>query len=285
MIPERTTFTRAIILDRLRRTIAENRPVIGAGSSVGIVAKSAAIAGADLIIVYSTGRSRIWGLPTTVIGHSNPLTLRMYKEIANVVDDTPIIGGAEAVDPTYRRLFQLVDDFEGVGFDGLINFPTVGDRPDFSRRRAHVDQGFDREIEMVRISRNKNYFTMAYVWNPEQSRGMAAAGVDVVVPHVGWTVGGATGAGDAAMSLDEGCENTQKMIDAARAENREAICLAHGGPFARPEDTRVLYERTDAQGFVGASSIERIPIETGVTAAVRGFKDQELRRVVVKATK
>ncbi len=139
------------------------------------------------------------------------------------------------------------------------NFPTVGDRPDFSRRRAHVDQGFDREIEMVRISRDKNYFTMAYVWNPEQSRGMAAAGVDVVVPHVGWTVGGAAGAGEAAMSLDEGCENTQKMIDAARAENREAICLAHGGPFATPEDTRVLYERTDAQGFVArpASSAYR----------------------------
>jgi predicted TIM-barrel enzyme len=247
---------------------------------VGIVAKSAASAGADLIIVYSTGRSRIWGLPTTVIGHSNPLTIDMYKEIANVVDDTPIIGGVEAVDPTYRRLSQLVQEFAGAGFDGLINFPTVGDKPDYSRRRSHVGQGFDREIEMVRLSRDKNYFTMAYVWNPEQARGMAEAGVDVVVPHVGWTVGGAAGAGEAAMSLDEGCENTQKMIDAARAENREVICLAHGGPFASPGDTRVLYERTDAQGFVGASSIERIPIEMGVSSVVREFKSHALRQTL-----
>jgi predicted TIM-barrel enzyme len=106
---------------------------------------------------------------------------------------------------------------------------------------------------------------------------MAAAGVDINVPHVGWTVGGLSGAGDSAMSLDRGCEEVQKMIDATWAENRDVICLAHGGPLATPEDTQVLYERTDAQGFVGASSLERIPIEQGIMNAARGFKSQTLR--------
>ena len=277
MIPERTVFTRGGILQRLRKNIAEGRPILGAGSSVGIVAKSAEAGGADLIIVYSTGRSRIWGLPTTMIGHSNPLTLDMFQEIANVVDDTPIIGGAEAVDPTYRRLPRLIKDFRDTGFDGLINFPTVGNRRDFSKTRSHVGQGFDRELEMVRLAREQDYFTMAYVWDPEQAREMAAAGVDVNVAHVGWTVGGLSGAGDAAMSLQEGCERSQEMFDATWKENREVICLAHGGPLATPEDTRVLYEQTDAQGFVGASSLERIPIEMGIMAAAKGFKAQTLR--------
>ena len=277
MIPERTVFTRESILTRLRKNIAAGRPILGAGSSVGIVAKSAEAGGADLIIVYSTGRSRIWGLPTTMIGHSNPLTLDMFDEIANVVDDTPIIGGAEAVDPTYRRLPKLVKAFRDTGFDGLINFPTVGNRPDFSSSRAHVGQGFDRELEMVSLARQQEYLTMAYVWNPEQARQMAAAGVDIMVPHVGWTIGGLAGAGESAMSLQQGCEATQKMIDATWAENREVICLSHGGPLATPEDTKVLYEQTDAQGFVGASSLERIPIEQGIMNAARGFKAQTLR--------
>jgi predicted TIM-barrel enzyme len=270
-------FTRTSILQRLRKSIAEGRPILGAGSSVGIVAKSAEAGGADLIIVYSTGRSRIWGLPTTMIGHSNPLTIDMFPEISNVVDDTPIIGGAEAVDPTYRRLPRLIKDFRDAGFDGLINFPTVGNRPDFSISRTHVGQGFDREVEMVKLAREQDYLTMTYVWNPEQARMMAAAGVDIQVPHVGWTVGGLSGAGDSAMSLEVGCENVQKMIDATWAENPDVICLAHGGPLATPDDTRVLYETTDAQGFVGASSLERIPIEMGIMNAAKGFKAQTLR--------
>jgi len=276
-IPDRTVFTRKSILTRLRKNIAEGRPILGAGSSVGIVAKSAEAGGADLIIVYSTGRSRIMGLPTTQIGHSNPITLSMFNEISNVVDDTPIIGGAEAVDPTYRRLPLLIKDFRDAGFDGLINFPTVGNRADFSTSRAHVGQGFDRELEMVRLAREQDYLTMAYVWNPEQAREMAAAGVDINVAHVGWTVGGLSGAGESAMSLQEGCERSQAMIEATWKENKEVICLAHGGPLAAPDDTRVLYEQTDAQGFVGASSLERIPIEAGVMAAAKGFKDQTLR--------
>jgi predicted TIM-barrel enzyme len=276
-VGERTKFTRESILKRLRAVIKSGKPILGAGSSVGIVAKAAAVGGADLIIVYSTGRSRIRGLPTTPIGHSNPATMDMYDEISNVVDDTPIIGGAEATDPVYRRLSRLIKAFRDTGFDGLINFPTVGDKFEESKRRAHVGQGFQQEVEMVRLAREADYFTMAYVWNAEQARAMAAAGVDINVPHVGWTVGGLSGAGELAMSIERGCEETQKMIRATWDENKQVICLSHGGPFASPEDTRALYEQTDAQGFVGASSIERIPIERGVIAAAKAFKDGKLR--------
>ena len=278
MIPERTRFTRTSILERLRGTLAARKPIIGAGSSVGIVAKSAAAAGADLIIVYSTGRSRIMGLPTTPIGHSNPLTMAMYDEIENVVDDTPIIGGAEAVDPTFRRVSKLVTRFRDTGFNGIINFPSMGEHLEQAQNRAHVGQGYDKEVEMVAFARQNDYLTMAYAWNTEQARSMAATGVDILVPHVGWTGGGLVGAASSVVSLEVGCARTQEMIDVGRAENPEVIFLAHGGPFADPEDTRMLYEQTDAQGFVGASSVERIPIERGVMAAIQGFKDFTLRR-------
>lgn len=274
---DKVSFTRAQVLERLRKTIAEARPILGAGCSTGLVAKCAEIGGADLIIAYSTGRSRHLGLPTTQIGHSNPITLSMYDELSNVVDNTPIIGGIEAVDLTYRRLPKLLKAFREAGFDGLINFPTVGNNAEFIRTRTHVGQGFDREVEMIRLAREQDYFTMAYVWNIEQARQMAAVGVDVQVPHAGWTIGGMTGAGKAALGLEAGAEAVQKMIDVTKRENPECICLAHGGPFAGPEDTVYLYEHTDALGFVGASSIERIPIEKAVTDVVVAFKAQHPR--------
>ena len=274
-VPERS-FTRESILARLQATIAEGRPIVGAGSSVGIVARAAEAGGADLIIVYSTGKTRIWGLPTTPLLHSNPVTLSMYEEIDNVIDDTPIIGGAHAGDPTYRRLPRLVKAFRDIGFDGIINFPSSGADPERARMREHVGQGLEHEAEMIRIAREQDYFTLAYSYTPEQAQLNAAAGVDVQVAHTGWTAGGDLGRQDAP-SVEQSSEMVQRFIDITRKENPECICLAHGGSIATPEETIYLYENTDAQGFVGASSIERIPIERAVRQTVEDFKNKHLR--------
>ena len=267
------TFTRTEVLERLRKTIASGSPIIGCGASSGIIAKSAEVGGADLLIVYSTGRSRMMGLPTTSIGHANLVTLDMFDEVANVVNDTPIIGGAEGVDPTFMSLKRLINAFRDKGFCGLINFPTIGLMPERGKMREDAGLGFPREVEMVKLAREMDFFTMAYVFDPDQSRAMSAAGVDVLVPHVGWTVGGMVGRSrETAPSFDRAAEAVQTMIDACHAENPDVICLAHGGPYAAPEDTVRLYEDTGAVGFVGASSIERIPVERAVRDAVASFK-------------
>jgi predicted TIM-barrel enzyme len=274
-IPSRS-FTRATIVERLRKTISEGKPILAAGCSAGIIARAAEEGGADLIVCYSTGMTRIQGLPTTPIGHANKITLSMYEEIENVVDNTPIIGGAHAGDPTYRRLHKLVDAFQNTGFDGIINFPTAGSNPHVAAQREHIGQGFQREAAMIRMARERDFFTMAYSYTEEQARVLAAAGVDVQVPHIGWTIGGDIGR-STAPSLNETIDFVQRYIEITRQENPDCIVLAHGGSLAEPEDTRVLYEQTDCQGFVGASSIERIPVERAVRNAVVAFKDFKLR--------
>jgi predicted TIM-barrel enzyme len=273
-VGERDTHTRESIVSHLRETIAKGVPIIGAGSSVGIVAKFAERGGADLIICYSTGKSRIMGLPTTPLGDSNRATLEMYDEIANVVDHTPIISGIQAGDPTSRRLAALVDKFRDKGFDGLINFPSIGPRPDYAAAREHVGQGLNQEYEMVRYARENEFFTMGYAYNVPQGKGLAAAGVDVLVPHAGWTTGGVQGADTAkgARSLEAAAEHVQTIIDAAKTEIPDIICLCHGGSIAEAEDTKYLYEHTDSVGFVGASSIERIPIERAIEQTLRELK-------------
>jgi predicted TIM-barrel enzyme len=49
--------------------------------------------------------------------------------------------------------------------------------------------------------------------------------------------------------------------------------LAHGGPIAEPADADFIMKSTKVcHGFYGASSMERLPVETALTEQVRRFK-------------
>ncbi len=272
-------FPREEILSRLKKVTEEGKPIIAAGSSAGIIAKCAELGGADLIMVYSSGRSRIQGFKTTIVENSNAVTLEMFEEINNVVQDTPIIGGIDTTDPPAKNLAELVKTFIDTGFSGIINFPTYGffDDEAWRREREANGIGFSREIDLIRTAREMEVFTMAYVFFPADARAMAEAGVNCMVPHTGGTSGGLVGFDSLAAPLEEAVASVQTMIDATKQVNPDIICLAHGGRIATPEDTGYLYEHTEAVGFVGASSIERIPVEKAVTEVVRQFKNFQLK--------
>jgi predicted TIM-barrel enzyme len=274
-------FTRDEIIARLRETMRRGRPIVAAGSSAGIIAKCAELGGADLIMVYSSGRARIKGLQTSLVENSNATTLEMYDEIQNVVQNTPIIGGIDATEPPVGQdLGRLVDRFLEKGFSGIINFPTYGFFEDENWRSEREEKGigFSREIELIRLAHGMDIFTMAYVFFPADARAMAEAGVDCVVPHAGGTAGGLVGFDSLAAPLAEAAAGIQKMIEAAREVRPEIITLAHGGAISTPEDTRYIYKHTDAVGFVGASSIERIPVEKAVAGVVQQFKSIPMRK-------
>jgi len=218
------------------------------------------------------------GLPTTRLGDSNTITLGMADEILNVVKNTPVIGGIEATDPTTMDLDLLVDRFIQAGYSGLINFPTVGMYTSYREKREAVGLGFAREVEMVKIARNKEIFTMAYVFNPEDTKEMVEAGINCICPHVGPTKGGLVGYDKVVYTLDEAVKAIQKMSDVAKSINPDVIVLSHGGPIETPEETKYIYEKLDdVVGYVGASSIERIPVEKAIIDIVSKFKSIPIR--------
>lgn len=281
-IPSRN-FSRTRILERLQQTIADGQPIIAASAGAGIVAKCAEIGGADLLLIVCTGRSRHLGVPTTVtLGNANSMTMGMYRQIDNVVDRTPIVGGIEATDPTRRRLPALVEEYRAMGFDGVTNFPSVGAIPSWGRARTDVGQGTEREYELMELARARDLFCIGMAFSAEQARGLAAAGADVLVARCGLTAGGMSGPRQPLLPRETAVQYVQEIIDAGRSENRDIICLAHGGPFATPDDTDYLYEHTDAQGFLGESSIERLPIEHGVAQAARAYKAPSLRASAIR---
>lgn len=267
---------REAVLARMRERIAAKRSVLVAGCSAGIIARSAEEAGTDLIVVYSTGRSRLMGLPTWRMGDANADTIAMMGEILNVVEHTPVIAGVEANDPTRRDLSSLLDKFEAAGCSGVINFPTLTNMPDQRRRAEMVGYGFAREVRLLETARQRDIFTMAYVASIEDAVAMAAVGVDCLVTHSGPTTGGTVGYAD-DRSIEALAAEAEEMIQAARREHTELIPLLHGGRLATPDDVRRALDLTSAVGFVGASSIERIPVERAVREAVTSFREIPIR--------
>ena len=54
-------FTREECLSRFRASVSAGKPLVGAGAGTGISAKCAEAGGADLIIIYNSGRYRMAG--------------------------------------------------------------------------------------------------------------------------------------------------------------------------------------------------------------------------------
>jgi predicted TIM-barrel enzyme len=256
-------------------------PIIAAGAGNGLSAKCAELGGIDLIIIYNSGRYRMDGMPSIAglmaYGNANDIVLELgERHVLPAVKTTPVLAGVCGTDPT-RDMRRFLRQIVETGFSGVINYPTVA-RFDGNVRRdlESVGLGFARETEMIAIARELDLYTTCYVRTPDESRQMATAGVDLVVPHVGLTTGGTIGAKN-AVSLEEAAAATQAMILAAREVNPAVIALAHGGPIAEPEEVAYVLTHTDAQGFVGASSMERLPVERAIVKVVQDLKALTLK--------
>lgn len=273
-------FTRKEIQARLRKKIADRKPIVIGGAGIGLVAKIADQAGIDLIMGYNTGPFRMDGHGSLsgylAYGDSNLMTLVLGEHLLKVIKGTPLIGGIGAADP-YRDIDQLIDRMMDMGFSGITNVPTTGLYDGVFRRQIDATSlGYPEEVKLVENCDRRDIFTAVYAFNEEEARAMAAAGADLIGAHVGLTLGGTIGAGS-ALALDEACERTQKILEAARKENPDIIVACHGGPFDYPENVQVCFDKTDVDGFIGASSVERLPVEQAIRACIQQFQDLKLK--------
>ncbi|TAK24432.1 MAG: phosphoenolpyruvate hydrolase family protein [Chloroflexota bacterium] len=277
-------YTRDEVLRRLRAQVDAGKPIVGAGAGTGISAKFAEVGGADLIIIYNSGRYRMAGhgslAGVLAYGDANQIVKDMgEREVLPVVRDVPVIAGVMGTDPL-RQMDYLLREIDALGFSGVNNFPTVGLIDGrFRMELERTNMGFGREVDMIGLAARMGFFTCVYVFNPDESRAMAEAGADCVIAHMGLTVGGSIGldASD-AMSLADAPAAVQAIGEAAWRTKQDTILLCHGGPIAEPDDAAYVIARCDALGFVGASSMERLPVERAITDTMRRFKDVPLGR-------
>jgi len=261
---------------RLRRSAAAGELIVGAGAGTGLSAKCAEAGGADLIVIYNSGRYRMAGRGSLAgmlpYGDANAIVLDMAREVLPVVRDTPVLAGVCGTDP-FRLMPVFLEEIARLGFAGVQNFPTVGLIDGLFRQGLEeTGMGFGLEVDMIAEANRQGLLTTAYAFNPDEAVAMARAGADVVVAHMGLTTKGSIGA-QTAPTLDESVTRVQAIHDAVRAVSGETLVFCHGGPIAEPEDVRYVLDRTSGiAGFFGASSIERLPTEVAITETVRRFK-------------
>lgn len=265
--------------------IKKGIPIIYAGCSAGIVAKYADITELDAIVVYETGLSRHWGMPTTMLADPNRFSFPMYEEIRSQVDKMPLIAGVECYDPRFRGergLRRMVRTVIEMGYDGIQNFPTLVFLEPTARIRDPLNMGWYREVELVALCNELDVFTMWYACTPKQAQDVAKAGADAIVPHAGWSSGGKVGAPTTERypgtritpikDLDDACKHVQEITDAAREINPKIISLSHGGPFSDVASVKYMFENTTTDGFEAASAWERVPVENALVDVLSKFR-------------
>ncbi len=269
-------ITREDALGRLRKTVEAGTPIVGCGAGTGISAKFAEKGGADLIIIYNSGRYRMAGRGSLAglmpYGDANAIVVEMAAEVLPVVKDTPVLAGVCGTDP-FRLMPVFIKQLKDMGFTGIQNFPTVGlIDGDFRANIEATGMGYDKEIEAIRIARDLDMLTTPYVFDEEQAGEMVKAGADLLVAHVGLTTSGSIGAG-VAMTLDEAIDRVLAIAEAGRRVRDDVMVICHGGPFDEPTNVgRALVRMPGITGFFGASSIERLPTERAITDQVAAFK-------------
>jgi predicted TIM-barrel enzyme len=278
-------YTKQEVRDRLQLTLDQNRAIIAAGAGTGISAKFIEKGGADLIIIYNSGRFRMAGHGSTAglmaYGDANLVAMEIGEfEVLPVVEEIPVICGVHGSDPR-RRMWHHLIKVKEMGFSGVNNFPThsIVDGH-FRDVLEETGMGFEKEVEMVRLATKMDLFSIVYVAKPEEAIMMAKAGADAIIAHVGTTVGGSVGVVGASCTMDNAIERTQKIMEAGRKVNPNIFFLAHGGPINTPEDVKIILDKTEVHGFVGASSLERMGVEKSLTDLTRKFTSLNINRKI-----
>lgn len=280
-------YTRKEVIERLRATLKKGQPIIAAGAGTGISAKFIERGGADLIIIYNSGRFRMAGHGSTAglmaYGDANAVAMEIGEfEVLPVVEEIPVICGVHATDPR-RRMWHWLLRVKEMGFSGVNNFPThtIVDGH-FRNVLEETGMSVKKEFEMVALARKMDLFSIVYVATPQEAEAMAEAGADAIIAHVGTTVGGSIGVKGAVCTMDEAVKRTQSIIDGARKVRKDIFFLSHGGPISTPKDAAYINEHTDCVGFVGASSLERLAVEKSLTELTRQFKAIPVQKAATK---
>ena len=269
--------TRAEIVKMYKEQRAKGDILVGVGAGTGITAKSSERGGADMLIIYNSGRYRMAGRGSLAgllsYGDANQIVVEMASEVLPVVKDTPVLAGVCGTDP-FRVMDVFLKELKDMGFSGVQNFPTVGLIDGvFRQNLEETDMGYDLEVEMIRKAHEIDLLTTPYVFDPDQARKMAEAGADILVAHMGLTTKGTIGA-KTALTLDDCVVKVRDIMEAGREVNPDIMVICHGGPIAEPEDAKYVIDRIDGiDGFFGASSIERFAAEKGITAQTEAFKE------------
>lgn len=249
--------------------------LIGAAIGAGMIAKAAERGGADFLLALNAGRVRVMGAASIAcmlpIHDANQMVAAFATaEILGKVS-IPVVFGASAFDPR-ADLAALVANIRREGFAGMANFPTaIHLDPQLQVGLARLGLGFEREVEMLRLAKRAGLITVGYIRTAAQAERMVEAGVDVVCLNFGWNIGGHESQ-PSTVSLKEAAADASCIFERVRARSAQTLCVVEGGPIETPEHAALVCQAGQADGYIGGSTIDRLPLEAAVSGATSEYK-------------
>lgn len=259
----------------MRRVNGSTEILVGAAIGIGIASQAACRGGADMLLALNAGRFRTMGAPSiaSILCLRNNNDFVMDFACAEILPraSVPVFFGACAFDPR-APLADIVAGVAHAGFHGIVNFPTVAWLD--GRLRCWLDHqgyGFQREIEMMSLGRRAGLLTLAYVRTHDEAVAMATAGVQILNLNFGWNEGGAKGV-KSTFALEDTIARAQSIFRAVRQIQPDVICMLEGGPILNPGQMFEVCQAANAHGYIGGSTIDRLPLEQSIEHVTAAFK-------------
>jgi predicted TIM-barrel enzyme/DNA-binding NtrC family response regulator len=249
--------------------------LVGAAIGTGMAAQSAVRGGADFLLALSAGRLRCIGEPSVAamlpLRECNELVMNFARAEILPRATVPVFFGAASFDPRLD-LAVLVDRIAEAGFAGVTNFPTAilidGAYRQFLER---VGLGFERELKLLSLAKARGLMTLAYAHDREEAVAAARRGVDIINIDLGWNKGGVLGV-DTLVRIEEASLTANTIARAVRAASPRTTCMVEGGPIVSPKQLEELCQIARVDGYVGGSTIDRVPSEGAIEIVTAAFK-------------
>ncbi|WP_259667451.1 phosphoenolpyruvate hydrolase family protein [Rhizobium lentis] len=249
--------------------------MLGAAIGSGMTARAAERAGADFVLALNAGRFRAMGgsSPASVlpIRDSNDFVASFARSEILRSTRLPVFFGACTFDPRLD-LDDFLDKIKGWGFAGVTNFPSVIHLDEHRRRVLEAcGLGYVREVDLLVKAAQRGLMTIAYTRTQAEARRMVEAGVEAISMNFNLNPA-ETGLSSSSIGLAELAARTRDIARTVHAIDRNVVCLLGGGPITKPEELMDVCRETGTQGFIGGSSLDRVPLETSVLEMTSGFK-------------
>ncbi len=257
----------------------DNRFLVGAAVGSGLAAIAAQRGGADFLLALNAGWLRTRGAPSIAsilpVEDGNGAVLDLGRNEIIPQCSLPVFFGANVYEPK-DRWDELVAEAEHQGFAGFVNFPTAIHLPnDLQKEFDAYGIGFPAELELLSKARQRGLQTLAYVRTKRQAMDAAAAGVDSICLNFGWNIGGASGP-KTDYTIEDVRYHADDVYRAIVRRHPHIKFLLVGGPIETAEDLAHIYRSVPVHGYIGGSTLDRLPTEISISDRTRGFKGVDL---------
>lgn len=256
-------------------------PLIAVVAGSGLVTKSAAQAGVDMIIVLNAGLYRHFGLGSMAAylpyGNANEQTETLIRmQVKKNSRGRPIIAGCHALDPIVKPEHYL-QRLRAIGVAGITNWPAFGlIDGTFKSALEEAGWGTQEEINVLNQARDAGFATFAFAFDPEAAAAFAASGVDGIIMNVGLTRE-VEDLVEKNTLVEIARSKARRMYDAIQETGTDPLCVVFGGPVTNPDDIEKIFRHVPVHGFAGGSVFERIPVSGIIGSTIKRFRSVPLR--------